>query len=548
MYAPVTNNYGTRATAYLGNRRAGLIMGGRRAIFEDGKVMAVSSGPVPALRAVLPIVPGLGGGFLFAGDAALYFADSFDGPLRRLSADATGFAGLAPRAVFLSHGGGFVSTTDGLRISSAPANADRVFAHRRGQTVAISEVPRYKAWLTTDGRTWKLIAIPHVQTAAEDGDELLLFTESSTLRVGTNGVVTPVKFSAEDAFQRKLAGALWMDAPRAPSPDDGFEGALIDQGWSPTGRRDDEWMHVRDEQIFLTHARTHDLIPLGPKIGRAGDEGCEAAMLPGQPVLICFAMGTRLRTARLDLATGTTRLERTIDVKQGVAQRLGSWPGAYPTALLASATCEGDGEGGFCIRDDRGMWSTFPKLPIGVQPLPFPGELLGISYDHENAVRLYRGAVLVRTFAVPEIKPVWDAMGGAARSAGGEDGTGSAKAMPDVSMTGVLRTPTGIRLFYGPNPFQPIVRGRSYALDLPLDPNAPPSLASVDGVVAPAGKHALQLAGGKLWESNDGWKTWYEVDPPPTGVPGDLAGAMCSDRGCLLDGWARIGWQRAESP
>ena len=115
---------------------------------------------------------------------------------------------------------------------------------------------------------------------------------------------------------------------------------------------------------------------------------------------------------------------------------------------------------------------------------------------------------------------------------------------PAVVSAGYLRTPTGVRVFNVPTPFQPITKAVSYFVDLSFDKNVPPSVTAVEGVVATAGEHGLKIANGKLAETDDGWTTWTDVEDPPTGPLQDLAGAMCSDHGCVVGAWTRLGWSK----
>ncbi|HEY1960642.1 MAG TPA: hypothetical protein VGH28_33755 [Polyangiaceae bacterium] len=85
-------------------------------------------------------------------------------------------------------------------------------------------------------------------------------------------------------------------------------------------------------------------------------------------------------------------------------------------------------------------------------------------------------------------------------------------------MEHALRTATGLDLFYGPNPLEPITDARSYAFHVPVDPKVP--AVDVSGVVAPAGNHAA-AAVGPARESR---------------------GRECSQAGCLVGAWARLGW------
>jgi len=116
IFAPIRNNFGTDATVYLGNWRVGLVEQGRRLVYADGRVSAVDPDRTSlAIESVLPRGVGLGGGFLFSGPAGLYFADTFDGPMRKLASDAQLFLGVAPGSVLLGgEQGGFVSTSNAL--------------------------------------------------------------------------------------------------------------------------------------------------------------------------------------------------------------------------------------------------------------------------------------------------------------------------------------------------------------------------------------------------------------------------------------------------
>ena len=116
---------------------------------------------------------------------------------------------------------------------------------------------------------------------------------------------------------------------------------------------------------------------------------------------------------------------------------------------------------------------------------------------------------------------------------------------PLFSESGAVLTGSSLRLFEIPDPFRPMPAAPvSYAIDLALDGSGRVSLISAPGVVVTAGLHGLRLDAGKLYETSDGWATWFETAPPPTGAPRDLGGATCDERGCLLGPWARIGWER----
>jgi len=117
------------------------------------------------------------------------------------------------------------------------------------------------------------------------------------------------------------------------------------------------------------------------------------------------------------------------------------------------------------------------------------------------------------------------------------------KELAKATIEGTLGTDRGIDMFYGPNPFEPITEpATSLVVHVPLDPTVAATISRVSGVIASAGMHALRLYRGKLYDTSDGWATWREVQPPPSGALSDLADAMCTDAGCLVGPWARIGW------
>jgi hypothetical protein len=529
IYAPIRNNYGTDATVYLGQWRVGVIDENRRYLYQDGRLRAVNREPTSeGVASVLAIAPGQGGGFLFAGPAGLFFAATFEGPLRKLASDARWYSGMAPGSILL--GGeqpGFVSTGDGLPIAGSP-QAENVFAHRNGFAIAWSEVSN-QAWFTANGRDWKTLASQRIRDVFEDGDALLVSTEGDGLRVGSDGSSKSVTLTADEWIAKKWASNTPL-IPDHSGPGDAYEGALIDAGWARTGRGDDEWVGVYRDQLWLAQGRGRGLHSLG-SVPR--DEGCGVAPIFGQMLLLCFQLGTRLSVSRVDVSTGRVSLERTIQIRRGVAQHLGTTD-TFPTTLMATSSCDGDAEAGLCVRNREGVWTDYPPFPKVGRLLVFPNGLVTFGGSDVEGWRVQASGKPTRVFPAGETRPLLAAMGI----------TGKDSSQMRTVLSGALRTATGIRLFHTPNPMLPVSGdGDSYALDLPFDSARPPSIEHVPGVVACAGMHGLRLAGGRLWETNDAWHSWRPVEPPPTGrVPRDLAAAMCFDSGCVLGVWARIGW------
>ncbi len=532
MRGPVNNNFGTHATAYLGGRRAGLIDGGRRWVFADGRLTPVAGDDGSAeLQAVLPVTRGLGGGFVFISARAVLFADTFDGPLRKLGDDPAAFGGIAPRAVLL--GQRLISTADGRQIDGVGPVAG-VFTHANGMAVAVAASAR-RGWFTSDGHAWKPLAVGPVRESAEDGDSLLLFGEEKSIsRLDVSGKLTPVTLSSDEHLAKLFAGMMPGAGTARAALDDAFEGVLLDAGWTLTGRSDDEWLGERDGQLFLAQARSGRTTPFGPKRETSEGELCGPVLMENQPLFACVALGKRLSVFQVGLDRGALVPERTIEVNRGVASELGTVRGVFPSTLVASASCEGDAKAGLCVRDKTGHWATYPKPSGKYRVLPFPGEVLVMKGGAPDDLQVSNAdGSLIRTFPAAQMESLSRSMG---ISNDGHD--------TSLVLTGVLRTAGGLRMFHGRNPLRESAKPTSYAIDLPFDPRLPPTVTAVDGDVAVAGLHGLRLSGGKLWETDDGWNHWYEVPPPPTGVPRELAGAMCSGSGCLIDGWARIGWQQ----
>jgi hypothetical protein len=549
FFGPLTNNYGTALTAYLGRHRAGLLHDGHRFVWDNGVLSDIDPRDRPGLGldAVVPIEPGLGGGFVFSGEHGVFFADAFDAPLRTLSdrrAELADFA-VAPHSVLID--GKLISTKDGKAVPGAPDNV-ALYAHRNGFAVALTFKPPVQCWFTSEGQAWRPIAVTNADglKAVEDGDALLLFDSETrrSMHVGKDGQVTSVTLSQEELSSRQLAG-FFAKIPTACGAEEPFEGSLWDAGWVATGRSDDEWFRVEDNRVCVAHTRTGERGCFDPKVGKK-DESCSAMQLGTRPLLFCFTES--LSVWIVDLATGATQLEKAIEHPLSPSTNfhfVGAPRGAFPPALIAEVGCDG-ADTGLCVRGADGVWKTVakPKEMKSGMLLAFPGEAMWLTQSDAGELRVnVLGSSRVRTFSSVEVASRYEEMGLLMPL--------SKNTAPRVVTEGTLRTAAGIRIFFGPNPTAPVAEGaRSFALDVPLDDKRTLAITGVAGVVAVAGLHALRLADGKLWETNDGWSTWYEVAPPPTGVPRDLSGAMCDDRGCAVGAWARLGWTRlaAETP
>lgn len=509
-YGPMANNFGSHATSYLGHRTVALVDKGKRWLWRDGALTAIDRDGARGLETIdrAPI------GFVLTGTGGVFHARAFDAPLVQLARDPDALVGIGPRCVLLKSG--FVGF-DGAPIPGAPKDASALVAHSRGFGVAATQG---SLWFTRDCRAWSRISATPSSVIVEDGDSLLVASESSSVRIRESGVATAVTLTEAQLYAARLTssrgGAL---------ADDGFEGSLIDGGWSETGEPG-RYFRVTGRDIDVMTMRDHAV----RRIGTTNEDGCAALMLD-RPLVACTAIAQRLRSYRVDLATGSLALEREIAAKPGSGWvRFMGVPrnNAWPPALLITASCAGDPAHDVCVRDAHGGWTTLPN-PDGNAWI-FPGEAFHFEPGPHGTFALHDSRRLVSSVTPPaRLVPPPDA--------------GRIEDYVTVDV-GALRTSSEVVVFEGPNPSIPIPPDAvSYAIHYPVA--ATPTTATVTtvrGVVAAAGRHALRLDGDVLYETSDGWRTWTRVPPPPTGPLTSLADAQCGESGCLVGAWDRLGW------
>jgi hypothetical protein len=547
FHGPISNNYESHLTASLGSAGTGILDRGRRFIASGDAVRPVDApagGAVTlpgALEGVLRVADALGGGFVFYTNDSVFHAPRFDAPLTRLGSGAVRSFIVGVECVFVRMADGtsaLLRLADGRPVAGVPADVVGLRAHSTGFMVGLTRDtsgPPTHVYFTKDARTWKKLAIAGARDndVYADGDALAVMTDATNgFRIGRDGKAMPIVLTPDEAMEKMMLAMVGGAPPEPTKVPDG--GALLTGGWIPSSRHGDEWFLLRGGQLYV--ARGAEVRKVGPEV--RGDLSCAAVEVERQPLLLCAQLGTSMLVYRLDLETGARVLEREVKVTQGVATHIGMG-NMYPQAVMIAATCDGRADAGYCVRDVTGAYHTFDAPPQGTKGsvFIFPGEVIYALPDATGAIELQRAGTSERvTFSAETMKPLNATLG-----------VDPGATMPDLPFTtsGIARLPTRIRMFHGPNPFRPAPASpMNHALDLPLD-GARPTILSVPGVIATAGLHALRLDGGKLYESADGWATWHEVAPPPTGVPADLDGAMCDERGCLFGAWARVGWERA---
>ncbi len=555
---PVGDATGLKRNEALHNVRLapgsiGLLDLGHRYTFQKNQLAAADdSGAQGRLVGFVQVPDAFGGGFVFYEEHTAYFAKTFAGSLVRLGDHPMSDFDIGPRCILIrdGHGHGWLfGLDDGKPIAKAPSDLEHFMAHPSGFMVGASDKLSHVYFAQKAG-SWRELAIKKmVDGLVEEDDILVSDARDNVYRVRSDGtVVAAEKDAMSDADERMRAAAMSAmgltesdeeakktEAPAPPLTAVPTEAALLAGGWVPSMRAEDEWFGVHQDRVYIARTRTGEIRAPGPVL-ESGEE-CVGRVLSGQPLLVCMTtLDTRLRVFRVDLGTGERLLENEVNVTQGTARRIfnGQY---YPWTVVITASCEGDARGGMCVRGSDGHYSTY-KLPDSGDSYIFPGEVIQAKQDGRGGLglsRLSNGKVYAFDATTINAALHLDAE------------VLSGKKIPPFIESGALLTRSSLRLFHVPNPFiKPLPPSPvSYAIDLPLDGSGKVRLLPASGVVVAAGAHGLRLDAGKLYETNDGWTTWYEVASPPSGAPENLADAMCfDDLWCLFGPWARIGWQR----
>ncbi len=560
IYGPGHTNFPVRSNVRLSKDALGLLDHGRRFVLTGERLSpADNAGCKTQLEGFVAVPEYFGGGFVFFGRNMACFAERFDAPLRQLGDIATTDFDIGPRCILISDERGtgqLVALRDGKSLPNAPSDLLHLWAHRSGFMIAATRGATKagtSVYFTSDARTWRRLPVKDIRGAYEDGDALVLTVPGSeqprvgdrVYRVSRDGKLSTVSKDAAvdvarkwgDFIDQQLGGL--MSPPTEAPPD----GALMNWGWVPSMRVPDEWFLAVSSHLYRTRTGTRDFKAWGLNI--APENSCGAAVLSGQTSVVCMDLGAHLRIFRADLDTGDLTLERDIAVTKGVARQMGTARVWYPRALFITASCDGDAEAGVCVRGRDGSYQTH-DFPAPDSSYIFPGEVIQIKRDGSGGIELWGASSEKRcAFDAKQMKEASTALGWDLAAKPGAERHESLESIAFIE-AGALRTATSLRQFYIPNPLVPLPKSPvSYALDLPLNCDSGPRLISTTGVVAAAGIHGLRLDNGKLYETSDGWATWHEVIPPPSGVPADLGGAECDESaGCLFGPWARIGWQQ----
>lgn len=514
--------------------RVGAIVNGLRVRPDAGGLGVAESVSAPPLQAGVPVPDALGGGFLFWNDFALYTADSFLGVLKPLL--EIGFrpvrVSFAPSFALLRGGDGERVAIDlraRQRVSIAPPLLADIASAGDGRVLALLEGGACR--LSEDaGKSYQPLSLPagsHALSVREASGQLLAsLTSGQQIRVDSAGKVQ-LEQAPRVARARARGDSLW------PVVEPPLERAL--EFGAPIGQ-DFAGVAVAGS-VATVNLRTGELV----QVTRAlvpSELSCRTLDVNGALLLACNsrnngslvlseAFGERPRT-EAKFAAGVT-----LDFADGV--------------LVAAARCDGLVQpGAVCVRSADGRFHDFDlsaqlaKLEQAApQPKPGGKPVLTAPSIVRWVPKVGGGAVAVVGGSKPGLL---DAQ------------TGNFVAISADLPSAVLGAKRGPEQWLGLDWIalpDGSVRGwlANASVAIARDGRLEPSVYEFSRLSG-AGAHALAFdRGQRVFQSSDWGRSWVETLAPPGftfGAKPNLA-PRCSQVGCVLGPWLRVGWE-AEVP
>jgi len=473
----------------------------------------------------------LGGGLLFWNDSALYTADSFLGTLTPLL--EIGFrpatVSFGPTFVLLRSSSGDRIALDvrtRQRVPLAPPLLANIATTPNGRVLALLEGGACQ--LSEDaGKSYRPLPLPGgtraVSVREASGELLIGLSSGQQIRLDSAGK-TQIEAIPPRASPRPAAGSLW------PVPEPPLERALA--SGVPIG---DEFAGVAVAgSVATVNLRTGELV----QITRAlvpSELSCQTLDVNGTLLLACKSKNNE--SLLLSDVFGANPLTQA-QFAEGVALSFAAG------VLVASAACDGAvRRGAVCVRNVDGRFQDFD---VGAQLTKL-----------EQAASVPKPGAKAAPAALPIVRWVPKLGGGALAVIGGAaPGLLDAKSgnfvpiLPEAAAP-VLQPSAGwlgrdwIAFEDGS------VRGwlRDSAIAITRDGRIEPSIYRFSSLSA-AGAHALAFdAARRTFQSSDWGQSWVETLAPPdsTALGKSSQNPRCSQVGCVLGPWLRIGWE-AEGP
>jgi hypothetical protein len=528
----------------------GAVLGKTRVVSQGGTVRFV---PEVTEAFVERVERAPGGGFLFFAHGAVYASDTFDGPLRPVVAlaDNVSRVWFGPKGMLVRSNAGerwYLTLPGGAPLPPLPLGLVEIASLSDGRAAALADVGR--ALVSTDrGERWidvtaDLAAPPAsvvVQRPPGQAAELWITdTGKQAYRVEPGGAVR--------AFDRL---PYLPDPPLRPR-DPAWHGrepplvAAVRRGARIDG---DRAVVAAGGDVVQVHLRTGAIAIVAA--GRLPpDLPCDAVSVSGDVLFVCAARGRPSVVMTAGTFDRPSRLERTFPNE-------GPFYAGDDGSLVYGGSCDGGRMGtAACARTESGEWRDVSidadladagapaakAPPVASKPGATPSPL-----DPRRVLRWIprpggRPLAVVQDGAIPA---VFDPLSGLLRSfKEHEDAWKRAGAV-----TAALAT-------HAPGSGAPIVDHRwtgtlAGALHGWLE-HGQAALVTPDGNVALTAFHFARASshgpfglaedsGGRVFQSTDRGDTWIEVAGLP--ISGAHGLTACTDVGCELSPWVRLGWE-----
>ncbi len=516
-----------------------LSSGARVVLDKTGKLVGMAKRTESLIRADA-IPEWLGGGFLFTAGDALFRSHDFLGDLEPLAASSSGFV-----AVTFGPTSALVITNDGERFSLQLPSGERGKVEPKGaivlgslsgtRGVAIEEGGL--AYLTTDaGKSWSSLAsklsgapidivadepLPGASKSRgifviEDNGGALRIDDTTVSRAGTGPraktAPRPVSSRGEPYLDLAMKSGAPLDDPQHPR-----EALVADAG-----------------SLFTIDLETGDIVSVERGV-LPPDLPCQVERFSGEVLVLC-RQSNRAAVASRPILGGKVTLEATF-------QSAGTFVRGAGDTLLYTAACKGDASkpGQACLRVPRtdnveaAIWSDIdrapelsdadPKKPVSIVAW-VPGEkgatiVLGGAdgglLDTRGHTRTHLSEDETR-----KLEQVF-------RSSGNDIVERRFQKLADGVLEGWNPSNVGVRVSGG---------GKTIEVS--------PFAFSGARIAGP--KALSRSPQSTLWQSNDWGQTFVEVASPDIAGPPESP-RDCSDVGCNLGEWLRIGWEpRAPLP
>jgi hypothetical protein len=510
--------------------RLGAVVNGRRVVWSADKATVIDVEPLPGGASSMSAPPSvavpaaLGGGWLFLRDNGLYFARSFEGEVRLVVSGPIELAfGIGYGAVLVEVGNQrrLVELETGRTLPLPVPGLVELFSLPSGEVAARTQSGALYLARGRD-RPFTKIATPHpvVRLASVEKEFAISYDQDDQARLTREGRLHPPPPESGD-IPNTLN--VWAIDPRT-------EIERYDERMDArTGERMLDENTVAMSPAVVLGIREDDLVAFDVGTGRVSGTQAGAfgaydrcyLVRGGRPSFAACEGKKTLELLRLDDPSSPPIFERSFE-KIFHHGELGVASSGAP--VLTRRRCNGaDEHGAFCMRNADGTWKD-------VAPPPDPTKLLdrvvfiekvaadvdGTPYGYARE-RVTDDLVVVDGRA-REVKviprrdlPAWDY-----------------RAFWSSSFT-VMNGEVHL-LFPGDHPGVLVLR-RDGRIDA----------RTFEGEMAVAGRHALLVTkAGALRESLDAGETFHDVAEPPGGA--DPRTLSCSEGGCHVGPWLRLGW------